>query len=125
MDTTKEIREQLRRKIDEVIPAGKTDADTRFLDTELDEILTPASSIEAAAADCWLLKATRAFSERGGVESNTVGSETVKFASLEKYRDHCLSMAAIYKSEAPAGTGGGSGSLMFGYALPDISGVSE
>lgn len=118
MTPTTELREQLRRLIDEVIPAGGTEADTRFTDEELDEILTTASYIEEAAAEAWTRKAGRAFSERGGLEENSAGDERFKFFSLEKYRDHCLGMAEHFRSRIPSG-----GSRLFAFQPPDVLGT--
>lgn len=97
MTPTSELRAQLRVLADESIPAGGSDADTRFTDAELDQILTAASSVESAAAEAWRRKAARAFSERGGIERSSVGDERTEFASLAAYRDHCLRMAAMFE----------------------------
>lgn len=109
MTPTPELRTRLRALIDERIPPGRTDADTRFTDAELDEILTAASTIEAAAAECWLRKATRAFSERGGLEKSRAGDESHEFVSLKEYRDHCLAMAELFRRRDP-----GTGSRLMG-----------
>lgn len=118
MTPTPELREQLRRLIDEVIPQGGADTDTRFTDDELDEILTAASVIEEAAAEAWMRKAARAMSERGGLEASEVGDERLRFVSIKDYRDHCLAMAEYYRSKVP-----GRGSLIFGFEPPDILGT--
>lgn len=97
MTASEETRTKLRRLIDERIPAGGTAADTRFDDDELDEILEAASTLEAAAATCWERKASRAMSERGGLEGSKAGDESHTFVKLSDYRDHCLRMAAQYR----------------------------
>jgi hypothetical protein len=107
MTPTDELRTKLRRLIDEVIPVGGTDADTRFTNTEIDEILTEAADIFAAASEGWTRKAARAMSERGGLEESQAGDERHKFVGLEAYRDHCLAMAKMY-----AGKGGRRSRLM-------------
>jgi hypothetical protein len=118
MTPSDELRTQLRRLIDEGIPPGKTEADTRFTDAELDEILTASSFIEEAAAEGWTRKASRAFSERGGLEESQAGDERFKFFSLEKYRDHCLQMAGHFWSKVPSG-----GSRLFAFQPPDVLGT--
>jgi len=91
-----ELRTKLRRLIDENIPEGGTDGDTRFSDDEIDEILTEAADINAAASEGWTRKAARAMSERGGLEESQAGDERHRFVSIEAYRDHCLAMAEMY-----------------------------
>lgn len=97
MTPSANLRVQLRALTDEVIPAGGSELDTRFTDAELDQILLAASTIESAAAEVWRRKAARAFSERGGIERSSAGDERVEFVSIEKYRDHCLKMAAMFE----------------------------
>ena len=117
MTPTAELRERLRRLIDERIPPGGTDADTRFTDAELDEVLAGARTLEEAAAECWELKAARAMSERGGLEAADAGDESLKFVSLVDYRDHCLRMAELYRRKASR-----SGSRLFAFEPPPVLG---
>lgn len=119
MTPTDDLRNRLRRALDEVIPVGGVDADTRFLDSEIDELLTDANYIEAAAAEGWTRKAARAMSERGGLEESSVGSERLKFVSIDSYRRHCLEMAAMYRARVP-----GAGSRVLAFAPPDVLGVA-
>lgn len=109
---TEALRMELRRLIDERIPVGRTAADTRFADAELDILLQTAAHINGAAAAAWQLKAARAMSERGGLQESKAGDEQHKFVSLETYRDHCLAMAEMY-----SGLVAGHGSRAFGYEL--------
>ncbi len=118
MVPTAEIRARLRRLIDEIIPEGGTEADTRFTDEELDEILNAAQCIEEAAAEAWERKATRAMSERGGLEQSQAGDQTFRFVSLTEYRDHCLAMAERFRSKVPQ-----RGSRVFAFCLPDVLGT--
>lgn len=100
MTPTDELRTKLRRMIDESIPPGGTDADTRFPNDEIDELLTEASTLEQAASEGWTRKAARAMSERGGLEESQAGDERHKFVSIEAYREHCLAMAKVYAGKA-------------------------
>lgn len=120
MTPTDELRTQLRRMVDEAIPAGGSDTDTRFTNAEIDELLTDASVIEDAAAEGWFRKAARAMSERGGLESSQAGDEAFKFVSIEAYRDHCLAMYQAYKQRTP-----GVGSLVFELQPPDVLGSGQ
>jgi len=58
MTPTAELRTKLRKYLNEKIPVGGTDADTRFLDSELDEMLTEVANIYQAAARGWVIKAS-------------------------------------------------------------------
>jgi hypothetical protein len=118
MTPTPELRTELRELIDEVIPPGGTEADTRFTNTQIDALLAAASDINEAAANGWTRKAARAMSERGGLEESQAGNERLKFVSIEAYRDHCLQMAAMFKSMVP-----GKGSRLLTFDAPDVLGV--
>lgn len=118
MTPTPELRERLRRLIDEVIPQGGTEADTRFTDAELDEILEAAQYIEEAAAECWERKAARAMSERGGLEESQAGDQRFRFVSLTDFRDHCMRMAELYRSKIPKRV-----SRVFAFCPPDVLGT--
>lgn len=118
MTPTEELRTKLRNLIDERIPIGGTDADTRFLNSELDEILSEASDINQAAAEGWTTKALRAMSERGGLEESEAGNEKLKFVSIKEYRDHCLEMAKMFSEMAP-----GQGSRILAFDVPDVLGA--
>ena len=83
MTATPELRTELRVLIDEGIPLGGTDSDTRFLNSQIDAMLVAAGDINAAAAIGWRLKAAKAMSERGGLEESKAGDEQHKFVSLE------------------------------------------
>lgn len=117
---TEALRTELRRLIDERIPMGRTPADTRFADAELDILLQTAGHINEAAAAGWKLKAARAMSERGGLEESQVGDEKHKFVALGEYRDHCLAMARMYTDMVYR-----TGSRALGYDLPPVFPVSE
>lgn len=115
MVPTVEIRARLRRLIDEVIPPSGTEADTRFTDAELDEILEKMQYIEEAAAEAWERKAARAMSERGGLEQSQAGDQAFRFVSLNDYRDHCLAMAERFRFKVPQ-----RGSRVFAFSPPDV-----
>ncbi len=109
------LRIELRWLVDERIPAGMTAADTRFSDVDLDILLTGATHINAAASSGWRIKASRAMSERGGLEVSHAGDEKHTFVSLADYRDHCLTMAQMYAQMTPR-----TGSRAMNYDLPEV-----
>lgn len=104
MTPSQELRDQLRELIDERIPPGGTDADTRFSDPELDRILEASATLNQAAAEAWRRKAARAYSERGGLLRAGAGDERFEFVSPKEFRDHCLQMADYFASRDAPGT---------------------
>ena len=120
MTVTDSLIAMLRAMVDEVIPEGKTDKDTRFTDAFLSQVLAEADSLEEAAACLWELKAARAFSERGGVEETRAGDESIKYVSLSEYRDNCERMADHYWKKA-----GKYGSKLFSIEPPEVGGLKE
>jgi len=93
MTPTAELRTKLRKYLNEKIPAGGTDADTGFLDSELDELLTEAANIYQAAAKGWIIKASLL---QGDIESYSVGQEKYDLTSLKDQLAHALAMANQY-----------------------------
>lgn len=120
MTPTAELRTELRELIDEIIPAGGTDANTRFTDQQIDIILTAANSVNEAAAAGWERKALRAMSERGGLQESQAGNERLKFVTIESYRDHCWQMVAYFRGKLPS-----TGSRLLGYEAPTIEGIGS
>lgn len=120
MTPTDELRTELRELLDEEIPSGGTDSDTRFTNEQIDKLLQNADYIEEAAAAGWKRKALRAMSERGGLQESQAGDERHKFIDLEKYRDHCLAMAKMFSDMVP-----GHGSRLLAFDAPDVLGTSE
>lgn len=117
MTPSDELRTKLRNLIDERIPPDGTEDDTRFKNTELDEILTEANNINQAAAEGWTRKALRAMSERGGLQESQAGNEKLKFVDLVEYKKHCLEMAQMFEQR------GGKGTRLFAFDPPDVLGV--
>ncbi len=122
MTPTDALRTSLREAIDEPIPSGGTDLDTRFSAAQVDALLLAVDSVEAAAVEGWTRKAVRALSERGGLQEMTAGSERLKFVSIEAYRAHCLAMADLWQARVP---GTLSGSRLLAPVEPDVLGTPE
>lgn len=97
MTPTAELRTRLRKYLNEIIPAGKTDADTRFLDSELNELLTEAVNVYQAASKGWVIKASLL---QGDIESYSVGQEKYDLTSLKDQLAHAITMAEQYASLA-------------------------
>lgn len=109
MTPTPELRARLRKLVDERVPAGGTEADTRLTDDDLDEILTESAGLFAAAAMGWTMKAGMLQSEMGDVERLTLGQETEQLVSLRDRLTYALGMADKYAAMAKAS---GPGSMM-------------
>ncbi|EMT38122.1 hypothetical protein TthWC1_2372 [Thermoanaerobacter thermohydrosulfuricus WC1] len=100
-----ELRTKLRKLLDEQIPAGGSDADTRFLDADIDELLNEATNIYEAAATGWTLKAAMLQRELGQVESYSVGQERYDMRKLQDMVNYALKMAETYSRMAASSMG--------------------
>ncbi|GIO36207.1 hypothetical protein J41TS12_10680 [Paenibacillus antibioticophila] len=93
MEPSIALRARLRKLLNEVIPVGGTEADTKFLDAELDMLLTEADSLQGAASSGWLEKAGLL---QGDIESYSAGTEKYDLTSLKDRLNHALAMAKQY-----------------------------
>lgn len=116
MKLTAELRQELRELLDEVIPEGGKDSDTRFSDEQLDRILTKARNIYAAAAEGWTRKAAMLQRELGQIEQYSVGSENYKIVNLTTAINAALNMAKTYQEMA----GSTMGSLILRVKPPEV-----
>ncbi len=105
MTPTPELRARLRKLLDEQIPAGGTEADTRFGDSDLDEILTEAASIFGAAAVGWTMKAGMCQREMDSLEGYTLGDRDEKLTSLKDRQAYAFAMASQYTAMAQSTLG--------------------
>lgn len=117
MTPDENLRTRLRKLIDEQVPAGGTEADTRFTDADLDELLLEASSIFGAASMGWTMKAGMLQREMGDVERFTVGQESEQLVSLKDRLDYALKMAEKYAAMEKAQ---GPGSMVLRLTPPEV-----
>ena len=120
MTPTPELRERLRRLLDERIPDGGSDTDTRFSDAELDEILADARNLHLAAAEGWRRKAAVVARELGPVASTRAGDTAVEQVRVTDLQAYCLQMAAEYER---LGKQASAGARAFGLEPPDVLGT--
>ncbi|MBO8169342.1 MAG: hypothetical protein H0Z35_09195 [Thermoanaerobacteraceae bacterium] len=113
MTPTAELRSRLRKLLNEVIPTGGTESDTRFLDADLDELLTEAVNIYGAAAAGWTMKAGMLQSQ---IESYSVGQEKYDLTSLKDQLSHALAMADRYANMARVS----GGSVLLKITPPEV-----
>ena len=118
MTPTEELRHRLRWMLDEKIPAGGHDADTRFLNEEVDELLREAGSAYEAAAVGWTLKAGMYQREMSGIEETATGEERYRLTSLKERMDYALAMAETYSKLASRRTS--TGSLIVKIKKPEV-----
>jgi len=114
MTPTDELRAKLRRLLDEKIPEGGTEKDTRFLDSEIDDLLREAGSVYSAASDGWIEKAGMYQREIGNLEETSTGQERYKITSLNGQAEYAMKMARTYRAMDK------SGSFMFGVEKPEV-----
>lgn len=109
MTPTVELRTRLRKLLNEKIPADGTEADTNFLDSELDQLLVEATSVYGAAATGWTEKAALL---QGQIESYSVGQEKYDMTSLKDQLAHALAMAEQYREMARRSSSGNIGAIL-------------
>lgn len=117
MTATPELRIRLRKLVSEVIPSGGTEADTRFMDAELDAVLGEVTNIWAAAAELWQMKAALLIDERGTVDSQSMGPQSVQYINLSTYIDNALKMVDRYKALSKSNS---PGAIMLNVELPEV-----
>jgi hypothetical protein len=118
MTPTPEYEQALRVLIDEVIPVGGTDADTRFTDGEIDVYLMTSDSLPEAAANAWMAKAAKVVSKSAGILALSVGSERVQFSTPKDLADFAIKMAQYYRGLIP-----GFGSTAYAIDYPVVARV--
>jgi len=112
---TEDLRTELRELLDEVVPAGGTESDTRFTDTQLDRLLSRAKNVYAAASEGWTLKAAMLPRELGQVASRRLGQESVDRVNLQTAVRSALSLADMYRELART-----SGSVVLSVTKPEV-----
>lgn len=105
MTPTPELRTRLRKLLDEQIPAGGSEVDTRFSDADLDEILTEAGCVFGAAAAGWTMKAGMYQREMEGLESYILGDRQEKLTALRDRQAYAFDMARQYATMAQSSLG--------------------
>ena len=116
MTPTPELRTKLRKLLDERIPEGGSDTDTRFSDTDLDELLVEATNIYEAAATGWTMKAAMFQRELGQIESYSVGQERYDMRKLQDMVNYALKMAETYSRMAASSLG----SVILKFKPPEV-----
>ena len=116
MAPTAEAREELRELLDEVIPEGGTESDTRFTDAQLDRILSKTRNIYTAAAEGWTRKAAMVQREIGQIKSYSVGQEKYDMADLTSLLEYALKMAETYSRMAASSMG----SVILKFKPPEV-----
>ncbi len=118
MTPTDALRTELRELLDEVIPSGGTDADTRFTAAQVDAMLAVAHNVDAAAATGWTRKAGMLQRELGRIKSSSTGQERYDFETLKDNLSYALTMAQTYRELA--GPAPSQVSQLFGVAKPEV-----
>lgn len=116
MTPTTELKAKLRKLLDERIPEGGSDADTRFTDADIDELLIEATNIYEAAATGWTMKAATFQRELGQIESYAVGQERYNMRQLQDMVNYALKMAETYSRMAASRMG----SVILKFKPPEV-----
>lgn len=99
MKVTIELRAKLRKWLNEKIPSGGSDTDTRFTDTDIDELIIDADTLDGAASQGWLEKAGMVAEELGAITETATGDERYKYRSLKEQHNYCLKMKEEYAAK--------------------------
>lgn len=117
MEPSVALRARLRKLLNEVIPAGGTEADTNFLDAEIDLLLTEAKSLNGAASVGWMEKAGLL---QGDIEGYSSGTEKYDLTSLKDRLSHALAMAKQYADMEYAAAGKDASGFMIRVCPPEV-----
>ena len=101
MQPTDELRTRLRAWISERIAPDGSDADTNFLDSDLDELIERCRSLEETAWRAWMQKAGWVLEGKTLVLEKSIGSERLKLASPLDLSKQFREMADYYYSLIP------------------------
>lgn len=106
----------MRKLLDERIPEDGSDADTRFTNADIDELLIDATNIYEAAAAGWTIKAGMFQRELGQIESYSVGQERYDMRKLQDMVNYALKMAETYSRMAASRMG----SVILKFKPPEV-----
>jgi hypothetical protein len=121
MTPTPELVARLRRFLGEKIPPGGTEADTRFEDNELEDLLEESQTIYGAASLGWTEKAGMFQEEMGSVEETSTGSERYRFIQLKDRLAYAQTMAQDYRRrELEELDGQSKGGYILSIARPEV-----
>lgn len=105
MQPTDELVKELRELLDEVIPEGGIEGDTRFADLQLGRMLSKANNIYAAAAEGWTRKAAMYQRELGQIQSYSVGQERYDLTNVKDMLEYALMMVETFSQMAARSMG--------------------
>jgi hypothetical protein len=117
METTPELRKELRELLDEEIPSGGTEANTEFTDELIDRLLKSTTNMYAAAAEGWRRKAGKIQRKLGFVSSYQAGNERYEYVNLTTALNAALHMVTVYDDMSSRQTAGG---YMFRVTPPEV-----
>ncbi len=114
------IIKKMRRFLDEVIPEGGGESDTRFSDEDLWEIYEEYQNVYKSVSVGWTEKAGMIAAERGNYDEYHAGNERYKYVNLTTAINAALAMAkqydALYKQEQEQNMSG----LIMKFRAPDV-----
>ncbi|QAS52382.1 hypothetical protein [Halobacillus litoralis] len=113
MTPTKELRNKLRKLLNEKVPSGGSEADTNFSDVELDGLLQESSNVYTAASKGWAEKAALL---QGDIEKYSTGDEQYTLTSLKDKMTHAMAMANHYQEMGKESSGG----VLFKIKPPEV-----
>lgn len=97
MTPTPQLNTKLRKYLNEIIPPGGNESDTKFTDEEINDMIDEAPNIYSAASVGWTIKAGMFHNK---IEKYQAGQESYDLTSLKDQYSHALAMAKQYSSMA-------------------------
>ncbi len=108
MTPTEDSRQEFRELVDELIPEGGIEKDTRFANTQIDRLLSRAKNIYSAASEGWTMKAGMLSKELGQIDEYGTGQERYRIMNLHTAINGALTMAKQYANMARTASSVGS-----------------
>lgn len=118
MTPTEELKQEFRELVDEPIPEGGTEKDTRFTDAQINRLLSRAKNIYSAVSEGWTMKAGMLSRELGQIDEYAVGQERYRIMNLQTAISGALTMAKRYA--AMAQTASSVGSIVLKAQPPEV-----
>lgn len=114
------IIKKMRRHLDEVIPEGGEENDTRFSDEDLWELYNEHKNVYKAVSVGWTEKAGKISRELGNIDEYSAGNERYRVTNLTTALNAALSMARQYKQMAEEELNTGTSALILKFRTPDV-----
>ena len=108
MTPKEDLRQEFRELVDEMIPEGGAEKDTRLTNVQIDRLLLRADNIYGAVSEGWVMKAGMLSRELGQIDEYSVGQEKYRITNLQTAISGAMTMAKQYARMAQTASSVGS-----------------